>query len=83
MAYKRAYVGLTLQCTRSSGIFTQDEAEMDDYADVAPEDRKQQRGGRTANASSGRYQEAGSRPAAVGLVAGNPADPYRRIAYSD
>ncbi|MFB9273424.1 hypothetical protein [Cohnella cellulosilytica] len=59
MAYKRAYVGLTLQCTRSSGIFTQDEAEMDDYADVAPEDRKQQRGGRTANASSGRYQGGG------------------------
>jgi len=59
MAYKRAYVGLTLQCTRSSGIFTQDEAEMDDYADVAPEDRKQQRGGRAANANSGRYQGGG------------------------
>lgn len=59
MAYKRAYVGLTLQCTRSSGIFTQDEAEMDDYADVAPEDRKQQRSGRTANANSGRYSGGG------------------------
>ncbi|QTH44924.1 hypothetical protein J4772_11285 [Cohnella sp. LGH] len=61
MAYKRAYVGLTLQCTRSSGIFTQDEAEMDDYADVAPEDRKQQRGGRAANANSGRYQGGGQK----------------------
>lgn len=55
MAYKRAYVGLTLQCTRSSGIFTQDEAEMDEYANVPDEDRKKPRG-RAANASSGRYQ---------------------------
>lgn len=58
MAYKRAYVGLTLQCTRSSGIFTQEEAEMDDYADVPEEDRKKPRG-RTANANSGRYQSGG------------------------
>jgi hypothetical protein len=58
MAYKRAYVGITLQCTRSSGIFTQEEAEMDEYADVPEEDRKKARG-RTANASSGRYQGSG------------------------
>lgn len=55
MAYKRAFVGLTLQCTRSSGIFTQEEAEMDEYADVPEEDRKKAKG-RTANANSGRYQ---------------------------
>jgi len=58
MAYKRAYVGLTLQCTRSSGIFTQEESEMDEYADVPEEDRKKARG-RTANANSGRYQSGG------------------------
>jgi hypothetical protein len=58
MAYKRAYVGLTLQCTRSSGIFTQEEAEMDEYADVPEEDRKKPKG-RTANANSGRYQGSG------------------------
>lgn len=57
MAYKRAYVGLTLQCTRSSGIFTQEEAEMDEYADVRAEDRKKK--GRMANANSGRYQGGG------------------------
>ncbi|WP_052675917.1 hypothetical protein [Paenibacillus sp. IHBB 10380] len=56
MAYKRAYVGLTLQCTRSSGIFTQEESEMDDYADVPQADRKQGTKGRAASASSGRYQ---------------------------
>jgi hypothetical protein len=55
MAYKRAYVGLTLQCTRSSGIFTQDEGDMDEYADVPEEDRKKAKG-RTANANSGRFQ---------------------------
>lgn len=58
MAYKRAYVGLTLQCTRSSGIFTQEEAEMDEYAAVPEEERKKPRG-RTANANSGRYQSGG------------------------
>ncbi|UUZ80672.1 hypothetical protein LJK88_38440 [Paenibacillus sp. P26] len=56
MAYKRAFVGLTLQCTRSSGIFTQEESEMDEYADVPQEDRKSGGKGRTANASSGRAQ---------------------------
>ncbi|MEK5162031.1 hypothetical protein NYE69_06770 [Paenibacillus sp. FSL R5-0527] len=59
MAYKRAYVGLTLQCTRSSGIFTLEESEMDEFADVPQEDRKKKKG-RTANASSGRYQGGGS-----------------------
>ncbi|MFD2116380.1 hypothetical protein ACFSTH_08155 [Paenibacillus yanchengensis] len=56
MAYKRAFVGVTLQCTRSSGIFTQEESEMDEYADVPKEERKQGAQGRTANANSGRYQ---------------------------
>jgi hypothetical protein len=70
MAYKRAYVGLTLQCTRSSGIFTQEESEMDEYADVPAEDRKQSRG-RAASANSGRYQSGGqqqgnNRPASGG-----------------
>lgn len=55
MAYKRAYVGLTLQCTRSSGIFTQEEAEMDEFANVPEEDRKKAKG-RTASANSGRSQ---------------------------
>ncbi|MGP0583667.1 hypothetical protein [Paenibacillus timonensis] len=58
MAYKRAYVGLTMQCTRSSGIFTQEESEMDEFADVPEADRKKGRG-RTASASSGRYQSGG------------------------
>jgi hypothetical protein len=56
MAHKRALTGVTLQCTRSSGIFMQDEAEMDEYAGVPEEDRKRTRGaqGRTANASNGK-----------------------------
>jgi hypothetical protein len=56
MAHKRALTGVTLQCTRSSGIFMQDEAEMDEYAGVPEEDRKKARGaqGRTASASNGR-----------------------------
>lgn len=75
MAYKRAYVGLTLQCTRSSGIFTQEESEMDEYADVPEEDRKKAKG-RTANANSGRYQggaqqQGGSRPASGGAAQKN------------
>ncbi|WP_240421618.1 hypothetical protein [Paenibacillus periandrae] len=59
MAYKRAYVGLTLQCTRSSGIFTQEEAEMDEFANVPEEDRKKAKG-RTANANTARNQSAAS-----------------------
>ncbi|GBG09477.1 hypothetical protein PAT3040_04123 [Paenibacillus agaridevorans] len=75
MAYKRAYVGLTLQCTRSSGIFTQEESEMDEFADVPEEDRKKARG-RTANANSGRYQsggqqQGGNRPASGGTTQKN------------
>ncbi len=56
MAHKRALTGVTLQCTRSSGIFMQEEAEMDEYAGVPEEDRKKARGaqGRVASANNGR-----------------------------
>ncbi len=74
MAYKRAFVGVTLQCTRSSGIFTQEEAEMDEYADVPEEDRKKAKG-RTANANSSRYQgggqQGGNRSASGGAAQKN------------
>lgn len=68
MAYKRAFTGVTLQCTRSSGIFTQEEEEMDEWADVPEEDRKKQRGrtgggqyggNRSANSSQGGGRSSG------------------------
>lgn len=76
MAYKRAYVGLTLQCTRSSGIFTQEESEMDEYADVPAEDRKQS-SGRAASANSGRYQGGGQQQGVSRSASGGAAQKNR------
>lgn len=79
MAYKRAYVGLTLQCTRSSGIFTQEEAEMDEFANVPEEGRKKQTG-RAANANSSRYQNSGQQQGGKRATSGGTAQKNRVLA---
>jgi hypothetical protein len=68
MAHKRAFTGVTLQCTRSSGIFTQDETEMDEWADVPLEDRKQKKswGGNKGTGQQGGSKSTGTRSAAGG-----------------
>jgi hypothetical protein len=78
MAHKRAFTGVTLQCTRSSGIFTQDESEMDEWADVPEGDRKKAKGQKGASGSNG--QQTGNRSSgqtAVGKSAAGGNDKNR------